>query len=164
MKTPLQHFSTRRLSSWQGEWEFLRLSLAAEPDAVQAWWWKLRLRVLNFVIKRYGADAAVRARDHAAAPREAGGDVMFGERRTIEPRPREALGAHLQSMAGTNVFLRRRLLPDEHPSGSNLGIRIFHVIVLGLSLGALVCLITSIGPAAFFLGLSNSIHHWLMRQ
>jgi hypothetical protein len=164
MKTPLQHFSSRRLGTWQGEWEFLQRSLARDPDALQVWWWKLRMRVLAFVIARYGADPAVRDRDHAPEPREIASDVTFGERHTIEPRPRSALGAHLESMAKTNDFSGPRSLPDDHPSGSNFGIRFFHAIVLGVSLGMLVYLMISIGPAAFFLGLSNSIHDWLMRQ
>lgn len=106
MNTPLQHFSTRRLPSWQGEWEFLQRSLAAEPDAPQAWWWKLRLRVLTFVITRYGADPVVRARDHAPVPCETDRDAIFGERRTVEPRPRATLGARLQSIVEANDFPR----------------------------------------------------------
>jgi len=113
MNTPLQYFSTRRLSEWQGEVEFLQQSLTREPEASQAWWWKLRLRVLTFVIRRYGSDPTVRARDHAPALRETGGDLMFGERRTVEPRPREALGTHLQSIAKENDFPRPPAPRDE---------------------------------------------------
>ena len=164
MKTPLQHFSSRRLGAWQSEWEFLQRSVAREPEAAQAWWWKLRLRVLEFVIARYGADPAVRVRDHAPAPRKIAGDWMCGERRTIEPRPRAALGARLESMAGKNDYSGPRALPDDQPSGSNLGIRFLHVFVLGASLGGIVYWMISVGPVSFFLWFSNTIHHWLMKQ
>jgi hypothetical protein len=113
MDTPLQYFSTRRLSEWQGEVEFLQQSLTREPEAAQAWWWKLRLKVLTFVIRHYGADPVVRARDYAPALRETSGDLMHGERRTVEPRPHAALGVHLQSIAKENDFPRPPAPRDE---------------------------------------------------
>jgi len=34
MKTPLQHFSSRRLGAWQSEWEFLQRSVARAPGTI----------------------------------------------------------------------------------------------------------------------------------
>jgi hypothetical protein len=133
MNTPLQYFSTRRLPAWQGELEFLQRSLMHEPDAVQAWWWKLRMRVLAFVIARYGTDVPVRAQDYAPEPHETSGDLMFGERRTVEPRPREALGAHLRSIAKENDFPRSPALPDKDDQGQ----RKRHEKVLAFAVGVI---------------------------
>jgi hypothetical protein len=147
--TPFQYFSTRRLPAWQGELEFLQQSLAHEPEAAQAWLWKLRLRVLTFVIRRYGSDPTVRARDHAPTPRETSGDLMFGERRTVEPRPRETLGTHLQSIAKENDFPRPPAPRDEddgilerwiaaHQRQLRIGERFICGAIFGLVLGGSV--------------------------
>jgi acetylornithine deacetylase len=111
MKTPLQHFSSRRLDAWQGEREFLQRSVAREPEAAQAWWWKLRMRVLAFVIARYGVDPAVRNRDHAPVPREIAGDRMYGR------------GAYdMKSGVALNLFLTRLLRDLDIPLKGDLTI------------------------------------------
>ena len=102
MKTPPTHFHSQRVADWQAEWEFLQHSLAHEPHAAQAWWWKLRLRVLTFLIMRYGADPAVRARDHTPHEPTMSPDLFFGERRSAVPRPPETFRNHLRDIAQAN--------------------------------------------------------------
>jgi hypothetical protein len=131
MRTSPHYFFTRRVAIWEGEREFLERSLACEPDAAQAWWWKLRLRVLEFVVARYGADPVVRARDHAPEPHATGADLTFGERRTIEPRPRAALGAHLQSIAEANDFPRPPAPPDDDDRVRQKRIEMQSIAILG---------------------------------
>lgn len=144
MKTSLHHLASRRVAAWQGEWEFLQRSLAREPGASQAWWWKIRLRVLAYVIVRYGADPAVRALDHLPEPRASSGDFTFAERRTVEPRPREALGAHLKSIAEANDF-QRPLVPRDDDARfarePRVGVRFAVGAVLASIAGAAIAIV-----------------------
>ena len=139
-----RQISSRLAERWSLHLDFIRSSLALDPQAPQAWRWQIRERVLTYLLTRYGADPTLDWTQ--IAPRSAPAPVPPLERKTVEPRPASLLGTHLHRIAEANSvpLADRGLLEREfHRRSAHRVTRasVLTVVAVGIGAGALTLVV-----------------------
>ncbi len=146
MKTLPPSHLTRRGESWSRELEFLRESITQAPGNPQTWWWRMRAKVVNYLISRYGRDHSRTFEAPTAAMPTELRDVEIGTRKRVEPRKGKEFREKLDEIRSSNDGFRDTL-PEEPPPCS-AGI-----------IGPLLLILMLYGVFLVFLGIAYGLEH-----
>ncbi len=102
------------------ELEFLRASIAHAPASSQNWLWRIRAKILTYLLARYGRETSREPVAPPAAPMPAAAllDVEIGPRQHVEPRPGEAFRDKLSEIRSSNDGFRSSY-PEEPEAGGS---------------------------------------------
>ncbi|MEO8353128.1 MAG: hypothetical protein ABI680_15465 [Chthoniobacteraceae bacterium] len=105
---------TRRGESWRRELEFLRASIAHAPGSAQSWWWRMRAKIVTYLLARYGRDSSRGSEAPPSSMPAEPPDVEVGPRKRVAPRPGMEFRGKLDEIRSSNEGFRHSF-PEESP-------------------------------------------------
>ena len=98
-----QFAASEKAAAWIAQLRRYAAALAQDPTHRESWLWRIRIKVLMYLIWRYGEDPYLDVRSHTPAVAVAG-HLPFSSRFSNPPRSRTEMRVLLDRIAELNRF------------------------------------------------------------
>ena len=133
MKALPPHLRSRFAERWLAELNFLEESLAHAATAPQSWRWKIRLRILSFLVSRYGEQTEPWRQPHDRVSHDEDSTtenvLIRREPDFVGTRSRDDVRGHLHRIRTSNDACRH-VMHESMPVARDLSENVFFVIRL----------------------------------